>query len=103
MPVKRDHTELRKTWQSGQYWETLVDDATLWVPVGDRGYAEPAWDPYQDYRQASPPTAAPVLTREEVRAIFLANGFTGNNDLKEYVFEAAEALMRATAQRIRGW
>jgi len=106
MPDKRDHSALRQTWQAGQFWETKVDGCDIWVPVGAAGYAEPVWDPYQDYRQATPPSAAPLLTRDEVRAIYMAHGFTikeGHNDLKPYVYEAAETLMRETARRLRGW
>jgi hypothetical protein len=38
------------------------------------------------------------VTRAQIRKVFLANGFTikeGLDDLKEYVYEAAEALLRA--------
>lgn len=38
------------------------------------------------------------MKREQIREIFLANGFTikpGNDDLKEYVYAAAEALLAA--------
>jgi len=41
------------------------------------------------------------LNREEVRRIFLANGFTvkeGQSDLKAYVYDAAKALMQAMAK-----
>jgi hypothetical protein len=36
------------------------------------------------------------MTRDQIRAIFLANGFTvkeGQTDLKEYVYDAAAALL----------
>ena len=39
-----------------------------------------------------------ILTKEEIRSIFLANGFTikpGNDDLKDYVYAAAQALEEA--------
>lgn len=39
-----------------------------------------------------------MLTDDEIRTIFLQNGFTvkeGNSDLKPYVFEAARALLAA--------
>lgn len=38
------------------------------------------------------------MTKDEIRAIFMAHGFTvkeGQTDLKPYVFEAAEALLAA--------
>lgn len=49
------------------------------------------------------PTAAPTqeaapLTRDQIRDVFLAHGFTvkeGQTDLKEYVYAAAEALLAA--------
>ena len=46
---------------------------------------------------ATPPRAA--LTRDEMRSIFLAHGFTikpGYDDLKEYVYEAARAVIAAS-------
>ncbi|SOY79976.1 hypothetical protein CBM2599_A120541 [Cupriavidus taiwanensis] len=46
---------------------------------------------------APAPSASPApITREQIRAVFLANGFTikpGHDDLKEYVYEAASALI----------
>ena len=42
------------------------------------------------------------LTRDEIREVFLANGLTikeGNTDLKEYVYEAANALLALAAAR----
>lgn len=46
---------------------------------------------------AQPPAASrAAITREQIRAVFLANGFTvkpGHDDLKEYVYEAASALI----------
>lgn len=48
----------------------------------------------------TPPEASPrqPLTRETIRAIFMAHGFTikeGQTDLKDYVYQAAEALLAA--------
>jgi len=46
---------------------------------------------------AAHPPRAP-LTRDEIRSIFMAHGFTikeGCDDLKEYVYEAARALEQA--------
>lgn len=102
-----NHDELRKTWKPGQYWETRIGDTWQWIPVGNGGYAEPLWDKHQEYRQSQPvANAAPVLSRDEVRDIFLRHGFTvkeGQADLKPYVYEAADTLMRETARRLRGW
>jgi hypothetical protein len=48
------HDELRATWAPGQIWETrsdeCADDPNAWVPVGDGGRAQPAWDERQEYR-----------------------------------------------------
>ena len=41
---------------------------------------------------------APALDRDRIREIFMAHGFTvkeGQTDLKQYVYDAAEALLRA--------
>lgn len=41
---------------------------------------------------------APVLDRDRIREIFMAHGFTvkeGQTDLKQYVYDAADALLRA--------
>ncbi len=53
-----DHTALQKTWQQGQRWETRIVmtrdgpvENPVWVPVGERGFAEPLWDKNQEYRQ----------------------------------------------------
>lgn len=46
-----------------------------------------------------------ILTKEEIRAIFIANGFTvkpGNDDLKDYVYVAAKALEEAVLLKING-
>ena len=40
----------------------------------------------------------PALDRDRIREIFMAHGFTvkeGQTDLKQYVYDAAEALLRA--------
>lgn len=55
------------------------------------------------------PLAARRITNEDIRRVFLENGFTikeGQNDLKPYVFAAARALLalaaspRATAEQV---
>jgi hypothetical protein len=56
--------------------------------------------PDGSYLYATPQPAAPAqeLSDEQIRAIFLANGFTvkeGQSDLKPYVFAAARALLAA--------
>lgn len=41
---------------------------------------------------------APVVDRDRIREIFMAHGFTvkeGQSDLKQYVYDAADALLRA--------
>lgn len=48
------HDELKKTWQPGQIWETLAENATQWVLVSDGGRKEPVWDERQEYRQHVP-------------------------------------------------
>lgn len=45
------HDALRATWAPGQYWETAAGGYDVWVPVGDRGRAEPLWDEHQEYRR----------------------------------------------------
>lgn len=114
---ERDHTALQQTWQSGQYWETKVDGSDIWVPVRANGYEQPVWNKYQDYRQAEPPTVAVkygdvtfvpsaplnILSRDEVREIFTHHGFTvkeGQTDLKPYVYEAADNLIREVVRRL---
>ena len=45
--------------------------------------------------------AAPVVSDEQIKAVFLANGFTikpGCDDLKPYVYKAARALLAASAE-----
>ena len=42
--------------------------------------------------------SVPALDRDRIREIFMAHGFTvkeGQTDLKQYVYDAAEALLRA--------
>lgn len=44
-----------------------------------------------------------ILTKEEIRNIFLANGFNikpGNDDLKDYVYGAAQALQEAILLKV---
>ena len=44
-----------------------------------------------------------ILTKEEIRNIFLANGFTikpDNDDLKDYVYAAAQALEEAILLKV---
>ena len=47
----------------------------------------------------TPPTdSQPALDRDRIREIFMAHGFTvkeGQTDLKQYVYDAADALLRA--------
>jgi hypothetical protein len=45
------HAELRAQWVHGQYWETLVEGCSQWVPVGCHGHAPPLWDEHQEYRR----------------------------------------------------
>ena len=53
------------------------------------------------HQQATPHAdsqPAPVLDRARIREIFMAHGFTvkeGQTDLKQYVYDAADALLRA--------
>lgn len=47
----------------------------------------------------------PILSREEVRAIFMSHGFTikeGQTDLKQYVYDAAAALESALLEKLCG-
>jgi len=53
-PNAERHAALRANWRAGQRWETLVQGCTVWVPVGDNGYAEPTWDAHQEYREMAP-------------------------------------------------
>lgn len=53
-PNSPRHAHLQAQWQPGQKWETLVDGATVWVPVSDGGYREPTWDHHQEYRMVDP-------------------------------------------------
>ena len=42
------------------------------------------------------------MTKDQIRQIFLAHGFTikeGQTDLKQYVYDAAEALLKASVQQ----
>lgn len=54
MSSRHDHQ--RRMWAPGQIWETRIEecagDEAAWVPVGDRGRAQPAWDERQEYRLA---------------------------------------------------
>jgi len=56
-------------------------------------------------RHGKPPCPRQPQSRDDIRAIFLRHGFTinpGNDDLKEYVYEAAqglEAAIRAKGER----
>ena len=105
-------------WEGGEEWESLAwelcadengEDACnelIWEggpipePWGDR------WMKYEGeakrlialvHKHAAHPPRAP-LTRDEIRSIFMAHGFTikeGCDDLKEYVYEAARALEQA--------
>lgn len=43
-----------------------------------------------------------MLSRNQIRDIFVANGFKvkeGHDDLKDYVYKAAEALLEAQAEQ----
>ena len=62
------------------------------------------WRKAEQMLAAAPsPTAqaaecVPALDRDRIREIFMAHGFTvkeGQTDLKQYVYDAAEALLRA--------
>lgn len=60
---------------------------------------ERGWDAA---RKQAAPKAAPWkrLTREQIREVFMANGFTikeGQTDLKQYVYDAAHALLELVA------
>jgi hypothetical protein len=49
-----------------------------------------------------PTSTSPVLSDEQIKAVFLANGFTikeGLTDLKPYVYQAARALLAASGQQ----
>lgn len=49
------HAQASASWAPGQYWETRNDtlshDPAAWVPVSNRGRAEPVWDRDQEYRR----------------------------------------------------
>lgn len=49
-PNSPRHAHLKAQWKQGQKWQTLVDGASIWVPVSDGGYREPTWDHNQEYR-----------------------------------------------------
>lgn len=52
--------------------------------------------------EASKSRAAPVVSDEQIKAVFLANGFTikpGCDDLKPYVYAAARALLAVLQQK----
>jgi hypothetical protein len=54
-PPMNRHEAARATWAPGQRWETRNDeqahDPNAWVPVGNRGRAQPLWDEHQEYRR----------------------------------------------------
>lgn len=55
----------------------------------------------QHYRTALEAIAAPVVSDAQIKAVFLANGFTikeGLTDLKPYVYQAARALLATGGQ-----
>ena len=49
--------------------------------------------------------SAPTMSDEQIKSVFLANGFTiksGHDDLKPYVYQAARALLAATQPAAQG-
>ena len=64
---------------------------------------EPGWPfPKGDKGAAPAAPAGRTLTEDEIRSIFLANGFTikdGLSDLKPYVYQAARAILAASTTK----
>lgn len=76
----------KNSWRAGQ-WEV--------APPGSPSYGL-GWADQRKYVYAAPqPTPAP-LSRDQIREVFMAHGFTikeGQTDLKQYVYDAAYALL----------
>lgn len=80
----RNHSTLRRN-EQGAYANLRV--------AADWTFYQRAW---ADALEAAAPVASEGVTDEQIRATFLAHGFTvkeGQTDLKPYVFEAARALL----------
>ena len=87
---------LYKHWPAFSMQATLV---RMWVRAAMRA-AIVKWGTPPS--RASRPKAAPgeQLTREQIREVFMAHGFTikeGQTDLKQYVYDAAYALLELVA------
>ena len=90
MPVGNATLERLREWERDgelleRVWGTLVDQET---EIGQLRAAARA-----------PTDSQPALDRDRIREIFMAHGFTvkeGQTDLKQYVYDAADALLRAT-------
>lgn len=80
-----------------QLIEDLLENPDCEMTSVDMEYWGPVHDKLREkLNAATQPRAA--LTRDDIRAIFLANGFTikpGCDDLKEYVYNAARAIEAA--------
>ena len=65
------------------------------LPIGTKLYAAP-----QPSHTAQAAESVPAVDRNRIREIFMAHGFTvkeGQTDLKQYVYDAADALLRAAS------
>ena len=68
-----------------------------WTPTAD-DYAKCGPSAPQPSPTAQSAESVPALDRDRIREIFMAHGFTvkeGQTDLKQYVYDAADALLRA--------
>ena len=100
-----DAYDCGRVWSAWSYGTMGPDDFSMVAEDAER-VAEIARSAINADRamraQAAPGAAQPaaMLTRAQIRDVFLSNGFTikeGQTDLKEYVYEAAYALLALAA------
>lgn len=83
-----------------QGWKLVPNNSTTDMRIAyqrarDEGF-EPAYRAMLAAAPQPPAVQRDTLTREQIRDVFLANGFTikeGLTDLKPYVYDAAYALL----------
>lgn len=89
----------RGCWMEASDWNETSElkYLTHWMPL-----PSPPDDVAAPAEQQAAPKAAPgeSLTRDQIREVFMAHGFTvkeGQTDLKQYVYDAAHALLELVA------
>lgn len=108
--IAADHAS-RAAEQSGIYREELLQLAEQcgMKMTGKPDGSEPieivfSIDAWRKFDVATRSAQGEVLSRDQIRSIFMAHGFTikeGQTDLKDYVYDAAIALLAAQCEKVK--